>query len=208
MISWIFPEIFFNRKSSFSGRVGVFCIFKCVFSQNNFHHELLPHRRFQLSQLCIYGHKILQSYSIMTDNLKRGWIFKKSVYFFFYGVRSWLLHFEYSEYSLISSKKTNHATNKKFQARFLPANCAEISKVTSGGGNWILRDLGPPEAKTFDLKYSSFIRLWNTTMKIWFRHHLENLTELEADHWKHCSNYTLTLRTCGGWASTHCIQWR
>ena len=29
----------------------------------------------------------------------------------------------------------------------MPANCAEISKVTSGGGNWILRDLGPPEAK-------------------------------------------------------------
>ena len=32
----------------------------------------------------------------------------------------------------------------------MPANCAEISKVTSGGGNWILRDLGPPEAKVFD----------------------------------------------------------
>ena len=32
----------------------------------------------------------------------------------------------------MSSKKTNHATNKKFPARFLPANCAEISKVTSG----------------------------------------------------------------------------
>ena len=30
--------------------------------------------------------------------------------------------------------------NKKFPARFLPANCAEISKVTSGDGNWILRD--------------------------------------------------------------------
>ena len=59
----------------------------------------------------------------------------------------------------MSSKKTNHATNKKFQAQFLPANCAEISKVTSGGRNWILRDLGPPEAKTFDRKYSSCIHL-------------------------------------------------
>ena len=39
------------------------------------------------------------------------------------------------------------------------ANYAEISKVTSGGGNWILRDLGPPEAKAFDRKYSSCIRL-------------------------------------------------
>ena len=94
----------------------------------------------------------------------------------------------------------------------MPANCAEISKVTSGGGNWILRDFGPPEAKAFDLKYSSCIRLWNTTMKNWLRHHLENfisfpliyrfagirrvwrvLTELEADHWKHQSNYTVTL---------------
>ena len=27
----ILPEIFFNRKSSFSERMGVFCIFKCVF---------------------------------------------------------------------------------------------------------------------------------------------------------------------------------
>ena len=59
----------------------------------------------------------------------------------------------------MSSKKTNHATNKKFPARFLPANSAEISKVTSGGGNWILRDLGPTEAKPFDQKYSSCIRL-------------------------------------------------
>ena len=46
-------------------------------------------------------------------------------------------------------------------------------------------------------------------MKNWFRHHLENfisfpliyrfagirfvLTELEADNWRHCSNYTVTL---------------
>ena len=86
------------------------------------------------------------------------------------------------------------------------ANCAEISKMTSGGGNWILRDLGPPEAKAFDRKYSSCIRFWNTTTKNWFRYHLGNfisfpliyrfagirrvLTELEADNWKHCSNYT------------------
>ena len=41
----------------------------------------------------------------------------------------------------------------------MPANCAEISKVTSGGGNWILQDLGPQEAKAFDRKYSSCIRL-------------------------------------------------
>ena len=91
----------------------------------------------------------------------------------------------------------------------MPANCAEISKVTSGSGNWILRDLEPPEAKAFNRKYSSCIRLWNTIMKKWFRHHLENfisfpliyrfagirrvLTELEADNWKHRSNYTVTL---------------
>ena len=91
----------------------------------------------------------------------------------------------------------------------MPANCAEISKVTSSGGNWILQDLGPPEEKTFDLKYSSCIRLWNTTIKNWFHRHLENfisfpliyrfagirrvLTELEADHWKHRSNYAVTL---------------
>ena len=41
----------------------------------------------------------------------------------------------------------------------MSANCAEISKVTSGGGNWILRDLEPPEAKAFNWKYSSFIHL-------------------------------------------------
>ena len=40
----------------------------------------------------------------------------------------------------------------------VPANCAEISKVTSGGGNWILRDLEPPEAKVLGRKYSSCIR--------------------------------------------------
>ena len=90
----------------------------------------------------------------------------------------------------------------------MPANCAEISKVTSGGGNWILQDLEPPEAKAFDRKYSSCIRLWNKTIKNFFRYHLENfisfpliyrfpgirrvLTELEADDWKHRSNYTVT----------------
>ena len=59
----------------------------------------------------------------------------------------------------MSSKITNHARNKKSPARFMPTNCAEISKVTSGGGNWILRDLESPEAKAFDRKYSSCIRL-------------------------------------------------
>ena len=35
-ISRIFPEIFFHRKSSFSGRVGFFSIFKCVFLKTTF----------------------------------------------------------------------------------------------------------------------------------------------------------------------------
>ena len=39
----------------------------------------------------------------------------------------------------MSSKKNNHARNKESPARYMPANCVEISKVTSGGGNWILR---------------------------------------------------------------------
>ena len=62
--------IFFHRKSSF-GTVGGwrFLYLQMRFSQNNFHHELLPHRRFQLSQFCIDGHKISPVYSIMTDNL-------------------------------------------------------------------------------------------------------------------------------------------
>ena len=30
-------------------------------------------------------------------------------------------------------KKTNHARNKKLPACYMSANCAEISKVTSGG---------------------------------------------------------------------------
>ena len=149
----------------------------------------------------------------MTDNLKRA-----PFTFFFYGVCSWLLDFEYSEFSLMSSKKTNHATNKKFPVRFLLANCAEISKMTNGGGNWILRDLGPPEAKAFDRKYSSCIRLWNTTMKNWFRYHLQNFISFpltyrfagircvltEADNWKHRSNYTVTLR--GIWELTASLR--
>ena len=61
---------------------GGFLYLQMRFSQNNFHHELLPHRRFQLSQFCIYGHKISQGSSIMTDNLKCAGIFRKSVYFF------------------------------------------------------------------------------------------------------------------------------
>ena len=64
----------------------------------------------------------------------------------------------------MSSKKPTTRRIKNSQY-FLPANCAEISKVTSGGGNWILRDLGPLKAKAFDRKYSSCIRLLNTTMK-------------------------------------------
>ena len=60
---------------------------------------------------------------------------------------------------LMSSKKPTTQGNKKSPARYMPANCAEISKVTSGGANWILWDLGPPEAKAFDRKYSSCIRL-------------------------------------------------
>ena len=65
----------------------------------------------------------------------------------------------------MSSKKTNHARNKKSPACYMPANCAEISKVTSGGGNWILQDLGPPEAKATDRKYSYCICLLNKTMR-------------------------------------------
>ena len=106
--------------------MGVFCIFKCVFSQNNFHHELLPHKRFQLSKFCIYGHEISQGYSIMTDNLKRAGIFRKTVFCFL-----WCPFLTFTFFS----------------------------KITSGGGNWILPDLGPPEAKAFEQKYSSYIRL-------------------------------------------------
>ena len=56
----------------------------------------------------------------------------------------------------------------------MPANCAEISSVTSGGENWILPDFGPPEAKVFDQKYSSCIRLneiklWTTDFGIIYR---------------------------------------
>ena len=49
------------------------------------------------------------------------------------------------------------SAGKRF-SNFL-TNFAEISKVTTGGGNWILRDLGTPKAKAFDRKYSSCIRL-------------------------------------------------
>ena len=33
-------------------------------------------------KFCIYGHKISKGYSMMTDNLKRAGIFRKSVYLF------------------------------------------------------------------------------------------------------------------------------
>ena len=111
---------------------------------------------------------------------------------------------------------------KNSQHVFLPANCAKISKVTSGGGNWILRDLGPPEAKAFDRKYSSWIRLWNTTMKNWFRHYLENfisfpliyrfasvrrvLTELESDNWKHRSNIWRVNRKRVSWSMSESLE--
>ena len=96
----------------------------------------------------------------MPDNLKRAGTFRKFVYFFMVSVldfHCWAL-------------KNQPRDDKKFPARFLPANCAEISKVTSGGGNWILRDLGPPEAKAFDRKHSLVfvyeIRLWKTDFAI------------------------------------------
>ena len=95
----------------------------------------------------------------MTDNLKRAGIFRKSVYFFF---TVSVLDFYWSNawsFLLMSSKKSTTQGIKKSPARYMSANCAEISKVTSGGGNWILRDLGPPEAKAFDRKHSFYIRL-------------------------------------------------
>ena len=95
----------------------------------------------------------------MTDNLKRAGIFRKPVYSFF--LRCPFLTFTFRILGVFFDElyKTNHARNKKSPARFMPANCAEISKVTSDGGNWILRDLELPEAKAFDRKYSSCIRL-------------------------------------------------
>ena len=66
---------------------------------------------------------------------------------------------------MTSKKPTTRGIKNSQHVRFFLENCAEISKVTSGGGNWILRDLGPPEAKAFDRKYSSCIRLRNTIMK-------------------------------------------
>ena len=79
---------YFPRYSLTGSRVLVggwgFSVSSNAFSQNNFHRELLPHKRLQLSQFCIYGHKLIsQGYSIMTDNLKQAGIFRKSVYFFF-----------------------------------------------------------------------------------------------------------------------------
>ena len=65
-------------------------------------------------------------------------------------------------------------------------------------GTWNLHD---PEVKAFDWKYSSCIRLWNTTMKNWFHHFISFpliyrfagirrvLTELQAENWKHRWNY-------------------
>ena len=58
----------------------------------------------------------------------------------------------------------------------MPANCAEISKVTSGGGNWILRDLGPPEAKAFDRK----IQLLYSFMKYDYEKLMKAVLKLHA----------------------------
>ena len=77
-----FPRYSLTGSRVLVGRWGFLYLQMC-FSQNNFHHELQPHRRFQLSQFCIYGHKISQGYSIMSGNLKRAGIFRKSIYFFF-----------------------------------------------------------------------------------------------------------------------------
>ena len=117
-----------------------------------------------------------------------------------------------------TNKKHSTSTRRKKNSQhvFCLQTVLKLATVTSGGGNWILRDLAPPEAKAFDRKYSSCIRLWNTTMKN-FRHHLENfisfpliyrfagirrvLTELEADNWKHRSNYTVALTPTEGFIS-------
>ena len=45
------------------------------------------------------------------------------------------------DFYMSNTRSLFHARNKKSPARYMPENCAEISKVTSGGGNWILRDL-------------------------------------------------------------------
>ena len=63
---------YFPRYSSTGCRVLVggwgFLYLQKHFSQNNFHHELPPHRRFELSKFGIYGHKISQGYSIITES--------------------------------------------------------------------------------------------------------------------------------------------
>ena len=64
-----------------------------------------------------------------------------------------------------SKKRTTRGIKNSQHVICLQTVHAEISKVTSGGGNWILGDLGPSEAKAFDRKYSSCIRLRNTIMK-------------------------------------------
>ena len=149
----------------------------------------------------------------MTDKLKRAEILESPFTFFFTVSVLDFYMLNTREFSLMSSKKPTTRGIKNPQHRviynYMLANCVEISKVTSGGRNWILRDLGPPEAKAFDRKYSSCIHLWNMTMKNWFHHHLESFisfpliyrfagiwrvsTELETDNWKHRSNYMVTL---------------
>ena len=95
----------------------------------------------------------------MTDNLKRAGIFRKSIYFFFYGVRSWLLHFEYSEFSLMSSKKPTTRRIKNSQHVFGLQTVLKLVRWQVVAEIGFLRDLGPLEVKAFDQKYSSCIRL-------------------------------------------------
>ena len=134
--------------------------------------------------------------------------FLESPITFFYGARSWLLHCECSEFSLMSSKKSTTRRIKNSQHVYCLQTVLKLARwqmVAEIGfcGTWDLqkrkRSIG-----------NTALVLWNTTMKNWFRHHLENfisfplihrfagirrvLTELEADNWKHRSNYTVTLR--------------
>ena len=139
-------------------------------SQNNFHHELLPHRRFQLSQFCIYGHKISQGYSIMTDNLENVLGFLESQITFFYDICSWLLHFEYSEFSLMSSKKQTTQRIKNSQHVFCLQTVLKLvrSQVVAEIGfcwTWDLQKRKCSIGNTA-LVFVYEIRLWKTDFVI------------------------------------------
>ena len=132
--------------------------------------ECFPHRRFQLSKFCIYGHKISQGYSIMTDNLKRAGIFRKSVYFLFYGVRSWLLHVEYSEFSLMSFKKPTMRGIKNPQHVICLQTVLKLARwqvVAEIGfyGTWDLQKRKRSIGNTA-LAFVYEIRLWKTDFAI------------------------------------------